>query len=56
MYRQGQYYKIETLDEELHQKIADIAGQPSVWQIIYHVQLHINRVQKLAESYSEYLS
>jgi len=47
VYRQGQYYKIETLDEELHQKIADIAGRSSVWQIIYHVQLHINRVRML---------
>ncbi|MGQ7242096.1 GntR family transcriptional regulator [Salinicola sp. V024] len=47
VYRQGQYYKIEILDEELHQKIADIAGRPSVWQIIYHVQLHINRVRML---------
>ncbi|WP_168169365.1 GntR family transcriptional regulator [Kushneria phosphatilytica] len=48
VYRQkSQLYRIEELDEALHQKIADIAGRPSVWQVIYHVQLHINRVRTL---------
>ncbi|RKR07649.1 GntR family transcriptional regulator [Kushneria sinocarnis] len=40
-------YRIEGLDETLHQQLAGIAGQPSLWQVIYPVQLHINRVRTL---------
>ncbi|KFF48185.1 hypothetical protein GY26_15630 [Gammaproteobacteria bacterium MFB021] len=45
--QQRPLYEIESLDEGFHQLIAEIAGQPAVWQTIYHVQLHINRVRTL---------
>lgn len=45
--RRKTYLDIERLDEEMHQKIAEAAGYPAVWDVIYPVRLHINRVRML---------
>lgn len=47
VYAYKEYDRIEELDEAFHHKIADIAGYPAVWAIIYHVRLHIDRVRML---------
>ncbi|WP_162617973.1 GntR family transcriptional regulator [Salinicola halophilus] len=39
--------EMERLDETFHQQIAEIAGQPGVWQMLHPVQLHINRARTL---------
>lgn len=45
--RRKTYLDIERLDEELHAKIAEAAGYSEVWDVIYPVRLHINRVRML---------
>jgi DNA-binding GntR family transcriptional regulator len=45
--RRKTYLDIERLDEEMHAKIAEAAGYSAVWDVIYPVRLHINRVRML---------